>query len=274
MTAKLIYRGKEIHLTPEQVVTILGRHRDNPVIVNDKAASRQHCRIVLNKDGSHSLHDMGSANGTKLNGQKITDPKVLNDGDLIVIGESHIKYLSDEFEDEADDDATMMMRPPPKPMRPATDDGTATGPSPFVPDSTPKPASKPAPQKRDPSTATFEGSKLKKYQPEDLIGKTISGYRLDSIILTTSVGTIYQGVQLSLNRQVAVKVLSEPAVRTSATYADDLIDQARRAGRVSHEGIVQIHETGFNEGLLWYSMEYVAGDIIGRPPSPRWQNRT
>ena len=68
----------------QRSVVVIGRDADCQVVIDDRQASRQHARIVQTGDG-HVLEDMGSKNGTFLNGQPLTTPTLLKDGDEIGI---------------------------------------------------------------------------------------------------------------------------------------------------------------------------------------------
>ncbi len=65
-------------------VTVIGRSEDCHVVVDDRQASRHHARITQTEDG-YVLEDLDSKNGTFLNGQLLTVPAVLKDGDEIGI---------------------------------------------------------------------------------------------------------------------------------------------------------------------------------------------
>ena len=65
-------------------VIVIGRGDDCHVIIDDRQASRHHARITQTQDG-YVLEDLGSKNGTFLNGQSLTVPTVLKDGDEIGI---------------------------------------------------------------------------------------------------------------------------------------------------------------------------------------------
>ncbi len=56
-----------------------------------RSVSRPHARFESTGAGA-KLTDMGSANGTLLNGQLMTAPAVLKDGDVIIIGETVLIY--------------------------------------------------------------------------------------------------------------------------------------------------------------------------------------
>jgi predicted component of type VI protein secretion system len=65
-------------------VTVIGRREDADFRIPLTDVSRKHCRLV--KDGNYLLiEDLGSANGTYLNGQRVTDAE-LSPGDTLQIG--------------------------------------------------------------------------------------------------------------------------------------------------------------------------------------------
>jgi len=57
------------------------------VTIRDTLISRRHTRITL-RDGVYLVEDLLSANGTFVNGQKLTAPQPLQDGDQIAIGDT------------------------------------------------------------------------------------------------------------------------------------------------------------------------------------------
>lgn len=81
--------GKEFPLTKS--VTNIGRGVDADIQIADSGASRLHCAIVL---GSIVLvRDLGSTNGTTVDGQRITEAK-LQDGSIIKLGNTTFTYKS------------------------------------------------------------------------------------------------------------------------------------------------------------------------------------
>jgi hypothetical protein len=71
-------------------LTSIGRMSDCDVVLADKGASRRHAQIAI-KEGEAVLTDLGSTNGTKLNGQLI-QTRTLGDGDRITIGTTLLEF--------------------------------------------------------------------------------------------------------------------------------------------------------------------------------------
>ena len=69
----------------------LGKGPRNDIVITDPAVSTAHAAIKL--DGStYTVSDLGSRNGTYLNGERITEPKELRHGDVIGMGLSKITF--------------------------------------------------------------------------------------------------------------------------------------------------------------------------------------
>jgi hypothetical protein len=68
----------------------IGRASDNDVIVDDPEVSRHHCQLKL-QHGAYSLADLGSRNGSWINGQPVSEV-ALGPGDMIRIGSTEIEF--------------------------------------------------------------------------------------------------------------------------------------------------------------------------------------
>jgi len=64
----------------------IGRDSTNEIPVNDAEVSRRHARLTF-QGGKYVLEDLGSTNGTFVNGQRLTGPRVLKSGEVISFGE-------------------------------------------------------------------------------------------------------------------------------------------------------------------------------------------
>ncbi len=74
-----------------KVITI-GRSPENNIVINDAIVSRTHLQLVQNDNGVCSVVDLNSANGTFVNGQKITGEVHLQPHDVIRIGNTTLPW--------------------------------------------------------------------------------------------------------------------------------------------------------------------------------------
>lgn len=77
-------QGVELDVTD---VTVLGRSSESDLVLDDPYASEFHMRLVAQEDGI-MLHDLGSTNGTYVNGRRVTAPTQLRRGDTIQVGKT------------------------------------------------------------------------------------------------------------------------------------------------------------------------------------------
>jgi pSer/pThr/pTyr-binding forkhead associated (FHA) protein len=96
----------------------IGRDASNGVAINDAEVSRKHSRLSF-QGGKYVVEDLGSTNGTFVNGQRLSGPVVLKPGDVVSLGEQ-IVLMYDAI--NSDPGATMAaprrsarVEPPPAP---------------------------------------------------------------------------------------------------------------------------------------------------------------
>ena len=68
-------------------VALLGRSPQADIVIDDAYASEFHMRFVAGDEGL-VLHDLGSTNGTYVNGRRVTAPQVLVKGDAVQVGKT------------------------------------------------------------------------------------------------------------------------------------------------------------------------------------------
>ncbi len=84
----------------------IGRGRENTIPLPDHCASRNHAMIQLIAGYKYYIFDLGSRNGTYVNGKRITLPCLLKSGDQISLGETILEFHAAEtpnprFQDES-----------------------------------------------------------------------------------------------------------------------------------------------------------------------------
>src|ERR1700704_4058088 len=78
----------------------LGRSKDNNVVFTSTKVSRRHALVHAQGGSEFSLVDLGSSNGTHLNGRRVIQPVVLQSGDVIQIGEQNLVFRLETAQNE------------------------------------------------------------------------------------------------------------------------------------------------------------------------------
>lgn len=94
-------------------------------------------------------------------------------------------------------------------------------------------------------------------------GTELFGYRIEQVLGKGSMGTVYRATQLSLQRPVALKILSAKSLRNPAV-AENFLHEARSTAKLTHQNLVMIHDVHSDpvRQIYAYSMEYVPGTTL------------
>lgn len=156
-------------------LTLVGRGLDADFVINDASASRKHFNIVRTLSG-WKLVDLGSGNGTKVDGNRVTE-LALKNGMRIEAGGTNLEFVHEDAASAAAPpkarESVREPEAPPKPRSPTLSPGVDHGldAAPIEPPSRRKPADdKPAERKRD-------ASRLDKFSDDkdELLGKNKGG---------------------------------------------------------------------------------------------------
>ena len=85
--------GEVTHELADEVIT-LGRVADNMLQVEDASVSSRHAQLNLVEGGNYHLQDLGSTNGTRVNGAPVSEAQLRN-GDRVRFGSIEAAYYSD-----------------------------------------------------------------------------------------------------------------------------------------------------------------------------------
>ena len=86
----LTIAGRAIPITSRRVV--VGRSRECEVRVEDGTVSRRHFELVQDDSSAWTVVDLGSTNGTEVNGRRVSGRKRVDDGDRITIGDTELVF--------------------------------------------------------------------------------------------------------------------------------------------------------------------------------------
>ena len=94
-----------------------------------------------------------------------------------------------------------------------------------------------------------------------LIGQTLDRYKIVSLLGSGGMGAVFKGHDLSLQRDVAVKIM-HPHIASQPNFQERFLQEARTAARIDHPGVVQVYDFGHDRGYLYIVMKFIAGDNL------------
>ncbi|MFD3324417.1 FHA domain-containing protein [Streptomyces sp. NPDC058701] len=87
---------------PARTTVRIGRAPDNDLVVDDLVVSRRHAELRARADGTYEIADLGSHNGTYLNGAPVDGASRLGEGDIVGIGHSVFCLVGDQLQEYVD----------------------------------------------------------------------------------------------------------------------------------------------------------------------------
>lgn len=100
--------------------------------------------------------------------------------------------------------------------------------------------------------------------PGEWVGRTLGKYRIKSVLGQGAMGNVYEAVDPTLDRVVAIKMLPRRMETTRESIGLRMfLQEARIAAKLQHPNIVTIHEVDQQDGLYYFVMEHVQGVTLG-----------
>jgi serine/threonine-protein kinase len=213
---------------------------------DDRYFSRVHFMIEANPPQAR-LMDMGSSNGTFLNGQPVTAPVVLAEGDRIQAGHTVLAFsLRGALS------SIIPPAPPPPPPPPPSSIPPTIGWVPAVPAQEPCRVCNPLPGRHGtPICASCHAQMQMQVQ-------VIPGYQNVRELGRGGMGVVHLSVREADGAVVAVKTIA-PAQAGSPEQVERFLREARILEQLDHPHIVAFQEMGEAEGLLYFAMDYLPG---------------
>ncbi len=90
------------------------------------------------------------------------------------------------------------------------------------------------------------------------VPRQLGDYRIIREVGRGGMGVVYEAVQGSLGRHVALKVLPYEA-SANPTYLERFTREARAAARLHHTNIVPVYDVGEHQGVHYYAMQFIQG---------------
>ena len=97
------------------------------------------------------------------------------------------------------------------------------------------------------------------------LGKLLPQYEVEKLLGRGGMGAVFKGRQVSLDRPIAIKILSSNLDTADGSFAGRFQNEARAMARMSHPGIVEVYQFGRTDtGLLYIVMEFIEGTDVAK----------
>ena len=97
--------------------------------------------------------------------------------------------------------------------------------------------------------------------PDPRIGSVIAGHRIERLVGRGGMGVVYEAVDESLDRTVALKLIA-PELAAEPGFRGRFMTESRIAASLDHPNVVPIFRAGEEDGLLFLAMRFVGGDDL------------
>ena len=246
---RLVFEDGSEHTLDPRAATTLGRASDAVIRIQDSSVDELHCVIRALKGGGFGLKDLGGS-PTAVNEREVQAVR-LQDGDTIRVGEHRLRFVdgqnstpqaSQSQEPSASSNSSAAIAE--EPASPAHDAGTGES------------------AQSTGNEAAASGSASSSPVDDDfVIGSQLGGYEIQGVMGHGGMGTVYRAMQLSLGREVAIKVL-KPELAADPSFVQRFVSEARAAGRFNHPNVVQVFDVDDEAGHFFYSMELLPGGSL------------
>ena len=217
--------GRRLTLGDELVIgrEVSGEGR----LSDDHELSRRHARVARDASGQLTIEDLGSANGTFVNGERVRGHQVLKVGDSVQIGSTTLQLTHV---------GGAPARPAPAPRSPPRPRSRAE--RPYAP----------APRAADREGLTSELP----------LGSVFAGCRVEEVISHGDMGVVYRAEELALQRRVALKLIL-PEHSGEERFRERFRRESRVAAAIDHPNVIPIFDAGDEDGVLFITMRLVEG---------------
>jgi len=217
-----------------------------------RSVSRQHCRFEVNGDGDLEVVDLGSQNGTYLNGSRVTRA-TLKTGDRLVLGKVPLAVEVEDLDLGSARKRDVERTAPERPVV-APPSGRLGAPRPEAgPVATAAAAAAPAPAAPAPKPVVRAPTEpMVRARLEELGFEALARVERSDRVLA------YRGRRRDLGQDVLIKAV----LVTDYERAERLLREARLAAKVRHRNVVSTYDVREVPGLVAIVLEHVEGRTL------------
>ncbi|HBP21188.1 MAG TPA: hypothetical protein DEA08_25800 [Planctomycetes bacterium] len=220
--------GELITLADNQMI-VIGRGSDATFRIQDPSISRRHCQIANTQRGL-LIADLGSSNGTYVNGQRLSNTWAqINVGDSVILGQNEVRVLG--FEQPAG----MPAAPPQQSF-----------------------------QQQPGHPGGFQQQQQAPQPPRDFDPNLVDGYVIQQKLGQGAFGSVYKAIWTAGNNQVVALKTIKPQLVSDTKDIQRFFREAETGRKLVHPNITRVYDAGECRGTHYLSMEYIEGSEVSK----------
>ena len=232
-------RAGEVLSVDENQAVVIGRGSDASFRIQDPSISRRHCQIANSPRGL-LIADLGSSNGTYLNGQRLGNGwTALTPGAQVIFGQNELSVLGYQNP----------VQPLPQQYR-CANCGRVVSNEDIQHNR----------YRQDTNGRLVCAECLKQF---DFEPNLVEGYRIEKKLGQGAFGSVYKALKLSNNAVVALKTI-KPQLVSNEKDVQRFFREAETGRQLVHPNITGIYDAGESNGLYFIAMEYIEGSEISK----------
>ncbi len=240
-------RANETIALDDNQTVVLGRGTEATFRIQDPSISRRHCQISNTPRGL-LIADLGSSNGTYVNGQRLgTGWLPLSPGDVVVLGQNEIRVLAPNQPQSA--------------VYPGGGQGAAPGyrcghcQRAITPQEIQQNR-----YRQDTNGRLVCAECLAKL---DFDPNMVEGYRIEKKLGQGAFGAVFKAVALKSNEVCALKTI-KPQLVSSEKDIQRFFREADTGRQLVHPSILRVFDAGESKGVHFIAMEYIDGREVSK----------
>ncbi|MGE0709439.1 MAG: protein kinase [Planctomycetota bacterium] len=267
-------RAGEVITLAENQMIVIGRGSEATFRIQDPSISRRHCQLANTQRGL-LVADLGSSNGTYVNGQRLSNTWVqVGVGDSLIFGQNEVRVLG--FEGQMPPQQPMQQggappyqqqqhpqvagygqqgsfagQQPPGPFQPQPQQGSFAGQQQGAPYGGPGGPGGPG------------GGYAPPAPPPDFDPNLIDGYQIQSKLGQGAFGSVFKALWLAQNQVVALKTI-KPQLVSNPKDIQRFFREAETGSKLVHPNITRVYDAGECRGNHFLAMEFIEGTEVSK----------
>jgi serine/threonine protein kinase len=239
-------RAGEVITLAENQMIVIGRGSETTFRIQDPSISRRHCQIANTQRGL-LIADLGSSNGTYVNGQRLSNTWVqLGIGDAVILGQNEVRVLGFEGQPQAQPQSGRHQQQQQQHHQQQQQQQQQA-------------------YQQQQQQQAYQQQQQQAYAPPqpqlDYDPNMVDGYQIHAKIGQGAFGSVYKALWTAQNQIVALKTI-KPQLVSNPKDVQRFFREAETGSKLVHANITRVYDAGECRGTHYLAMEFIEGSEV------------